>query len=207
MASATDVDVIREAIKGALADLHTCLPGQIVVYNPAKQTATVAPVIKRQMKKADGSKAHELIPPIHNVPVLFPRGGGTSILWPLVTGDGVLLVFSEAATAQWRSTGQISEPGDTRRHELSYAFAIPGVAPTTNPVTPPNVGNEILVTPSTHMRVGGLTADFVSLDQLVQACVNYAIANHVHSTGMGPSGNGVLAGALPSTAASKLKSE
>lgn len=162
----SDVDVIREGIRVALEDVHTCMPGVVATFNPATQTANVAPVLKRPIKKADGTLTHETIPILHNIPIIFPRGGGTAIQWPLLPGDGLVLFFSEAATAQWRSTGQLSEPGDLRRHDLSYAFAIPGVAPMSNPLVPP-VGPEVLITPSTWVRVGGLSAQFVADSTLV----------------------------------------
>lgn len=49
--------------------------------------------------------------------------------FPLEPGNHVTLVFSEAATGQWRSTGEISEVGDVRRHSLGYPTALPGAHP------------------------------------------------------------------------------
>jgi hypothetical protein len=160
-------EVLTAAIDARLLDLHTCLPGRVQGYNPATQTADVVPVVKRAVATSDGSTKHEDLPVIHNVPVVFPRGGGCSIQFPLSAGDHVWLMFSEAAMAHWRSTGQISAPGDLRRHDLSYPVALPGIGPMTQPLTP-IVGNE-MVLDGAAIRLGGLTADYVALSTLVAA--------------------------------------
>ncbi len=135
----TTTDVIRGAIESRLLDLHTSMPGRVVTYDPLTQTADVQPVVKRAIGKYDGETEHEELPIIHNVPIEWPGGGGYAMQFPVLPGDHVWLIFSEAATAQWRSTGQVSEPGDLRRHDLSYACAIVINDPTTprGPLVPP----------------------------------------------------------------------
>ncbi len=137
----TTTDVIRSAIESRLLDLHTSIPGVVVSYNPLLQTADVQPVVKRAIATYDGDTEHETLPVIHNVPIEWPGGGGFAMQFPVQPGDNVWLIFSEAATAQWRSTGQVSEPGDLRRHDLSYACAIwvRGTdAEALGPLLPPN---------------------------------------------------------------------
>lgn len=121
----TDAELIRAAIESRLIDLHTSMPAVVVVYNPLLQTVDVQPVIKRALESQSGEIVHETLPIIHNVPMQWPGGGGYAMQFPILPGEHVWLIFSEAATAQWRSTGQLSEPVDLRRHDLSYACAIP----------------------------------------------------------------------------------
>jgi len=98
-------------------------------YDAATQTAEVVPVVRSAAPNLDGSTTPEDLPVIPNVPVAWPRAGGYYLHFPLTVGDHVLLVFSEAAIAQWRGSGETSDPGDLSRHDLSYPFAIPGIAP------------------------------------------------------------------------------
>lgn len=215
--SPNENDVTRAAINVALSELHTSLPGTVKTFDRDTQTVSVQPMVKRAIKRLNGDLTHETLPIVQNVPVMFPRGGGCSIQWPISEGDAVLLVFSEAATAQWRATGQISEPGDLRRHDLSYAYAIPGGAPGGDELTAPT-GTEMLITPTSHLRVGGPTADFVALAEKVMTEMNKirtAHNNHTHTvtvTGSATTQSGTTAaptnmGSLSSVASSTLKAE
>lgn len=125
----TLAEVISGAIDSRLLDAHTALPGRIKSYDATTQTAEVVPVIRNAAPRKDGGIALEDLPVIPNVPIAWPRGGGYYLHFPIAPGDHVLLVFSEAAIGQWRATGETSEPGDVRRHSLSYPFAIPGISP------------------------------------------------------------------------------
>jgi hypothetical protein len=163
----TDAQIIRAALDARLLDVHTSMPAVVRAYNPALQTVDAEPVIKRAVPKSDGSTAHEKLPVVYHVPVCWIRGGGFSLQFPLAPGDHVLLNFSEAATAQWRATGQISEPGDLRRHELSYAFAHPGIAPVLRALLPPPPGAAKLET-SGDLHIGNpLLTQYVALANLV----------------------------------------
>jgi hypothetical protein len=122
-------EVIRTAIDSRLLDVHTALPGRVKSYDATTQSAEVVPVIRNAAPRDDGGSELEDLPVIPNVPIAWPRGGGYYLHFPIAPGDHVLLVFSEAAIGQWRESGELSEPGDLTRHDLSYPFAIPGVAP------------------------------------------------------------------------------
>jgi hypothetical protein len=67
----------------------------------------------------------------------------------------VLLVFSEAATGLWRTTGEVSEPGNLERHGLSSAFAIPGIGPDAAALPDAPTGTEVVlvVPPGGKLRV------------------------------------------------------
>jgi hypothetical protein len=166
----TEAELLRLALDSRLLDVHTCMPGRVLTYNPLTQTANVVPVVRRAIAREDGSYAHEDLPVLHNVPVIFPRGGGCSFVLPIATGDHVWLMFSEAAMAQWRSTGQLANPGDVSRHDLSYPVALPGMFPTGGEVSADGLplGSEAVVT---ELRVGGPLADFVALAAKVDTII------------------------------------
>lgn len=121
--------VIRGAIEAHALELHTAMPGKVLSYDAAAQTADVQPVLRRPMRDVDGERVVEDLPVIPNVPVMFPRTAGAFISLPVAAGDYVLLVLCEGSIDAWRATGEVSDPGDERRHNLSHAVAIPGVFP------------------------------------------------------------------------------
>lgn len=162
----TLAEVIRGAIDGKLIAVHTALPGRVKTYDRTKQVADIIPVIRGVIFTEDDEPVLEDLPVIPNVPVGWLRGGGYSLQFPLNPGDHVLLVFSEAATGQWRSTGQTSEPGDLRRHDLSYPFAIPCCAPDADALDAIGADEAVIDGPST-IRLGGTSAEFVALSTKV----------------------------------------
>jgi hypothetical protein len=121
----TEAELLREAIASALTDVHTSIPARVVSYDAATQTADCEIVILRAEQGESGATVHETYPIVPNVPVGWPSGGGYSLQFQLEAGDGVWLVFSEAAIAQWRETGDISPPGDLDRFDISYPIALP----------------------------------------------------------------------------------
>lgn len=161
----TLAEVIREAITSRLLDVHTALPGRVEKYDAATQTADVLPMVVRSVPARAGGYDTEELPVIPNVPLAWPRGGGCALHFPIEKGDFVLLVFSEAATSQWRESGDLSEPGDLRRHHLSYPFAIPGIAPNAGKLADAPASDEavVLVPSGGSLRVStpGATAPAV----------------------------------------------
>lgn len=119
----TDTEVLRVAIEAALNETHTCLPAVIESFDATTQTAKVNPSIRRIIYSGDKIN----IPPIINVPVMFPSSGGFSLTFPVSSGDEVLLVFSERSIDTWLQSGGIQDPLDRRKHDYSDAVAIMGI--------------------------------------------------------------------------------
>lgn len=120
--AATPEDAMRAQIKGELADVHTSMPGIVVSFDPAKQTAVVQPAIKRVWVE-DGPLP---LPQCVDVPVSFPRGGNFIFTFPIAKSDEVLLHFSKWAIDDWWDRGGVREPSEVRQFDLSDAFAAPG---------------------------------------------------------------------------------
>lgn len=224
-AEPTLAEIMRRAIDSRMLDVHVALPGRVESYDPSKQTCEVLPMVRRAIADTEGNTQHEDLPKLPNVPVLFPRSAAFSATWPLAKGDFVLVVFCSSAIGQWRETGEVSNPVDLRRHDLSHAIAIPGIAPKGSTI--PTASDAALLEVSgtaTHVQVGAGSAEFVSRDDKVQARLGElfdAITNAVPKPG-GLDGGAqfktqLLAaltsagwsstGTSPTTAATKLKSE
>lgn len=112
--------VIQAGIDAALKELHTSLPGEVVSFDPAEQTADIQIAIKR---KQSGELVN--IPVLRDVPVRFQRVSGYTITLPVKPGDNVLVIFSERSIDTWLASGGIQDPADKRKHSFSDAFAFP----------------------------------------------------------------------------------
>lgn len=120
-------DVVQAFIEQALAEVHTAMPGRVERYDAGTQRATVLPLVRYPNPQPDGSVEYEDLPPLAEVPVLFPRAGGFFVALPVEVGDTVLLVSQETAVGHWEAgDGGVSFPGDLRRHHLAHCVCLPG---------------------------------------------------------------------------------
>ncbi|MBC3540665.1 Gp138 family membrane-puncturing spike protein [Rufibacter sediminis] len=118
-------DLLRQAMTSRLADVRVAMPAAIVEYDFKTQKASVKPLINRRY--ADGRISE--FPVINNVPVVFPRSGGASLTFPVVSGDTVLLLFCDRSIDAWTNSGGTVNQDDNRMHSLNDAVAIPGLIP------------------------------------------------------------------------------
>jgi hypothetical protein len=110
-------NAIRIAIEAHMLEVHTALPANVLAYDPVTRSATVQPAITRPIEGQALRAVYEKIQTIPNVPVLLGAG--------LAPGDKVLLVFSEADSQKWESSGGIQNPTDQTRHGLGSPFCVP----------------------------------------------------------------------------------
>ena len=114
-------DAIEAAVAGKLGEINTIMPGRVVSYDATRNRAVVQPVLPKML--ADGST---LAPPaIHEVPILWPTGGGAVITLPLQAGDEVWLEFSQRSLEGWLA-GNDAAPDDPRQFDLTDCVARPG---------------------------------------------------------------------------------
>jgi hypothetical protein len=117
-----------------ISNIHTAMPGEIVSFDPLTQTATIQPSLQRLLEGADGA---ENLPPIEDVPVCMPGGGGFWINLDLAAGDTGIIIWSERSIANWLTLGGQADPDDTRKFDLSDAMFIPGINPLVGVLVPP----------------------------------------------------------------------
>jgi len=115
----TERDVIQ-------SQLRVALPGIIQSFDPDTVTAVVQPAIRYIEQDNDGGTSTSDYPLLVDVPVVFPRGGGCTLTFPVKPGDECLVIFADRCIDFWWQSGGVQEPVDSRMHDLSDAFAIVG---------------------------------------------------------------------------------
>lgn len=125
----TTEELIRAWIEHHLTDVHVARPARVQAYDAATQTADLVPLVRGAVELPDGTIAHEDLPVLPCVPVLWPRTGDHFIAFALQPGDTGLVVFCDAAIGHWRAStdGGVTDPGDLTRHSLSHGVFVPGL--------------------------------------------------------------------------------
>lgn len=118
-------DAIRQAVLYQLSNIHTALPGEIISYDYTTQSASIQPLLNKVWSYGDPTP----MPILENVPVIFPRAGGASLTFPVVSGDTCLLLFIERSVDLWKTSGGQVSPDDPRKFNLSDGVAIMGLSP------------------------------------------------------------------------------
>lgn len=113
-------------IGAVMSALRVAMPGIVQSFDPDAVTAVVQPAIRGQEPAPDGGSQSTVLPLLVDVPVVFPRGGGCTLTFPVSAGDECLVVFADRCIDFWWQSGGIQEPVDTRMHDLSDAFCIVG---------------------------------------------------------------------------------
>ncbi len=172
-------EVIEAAIATALDRVHVAIPGVIVSYNAATQTAAVAPSVSLPIRTLEGAPSYMALPTIPDVPVQWPSGGGYFVAFGLVPGDPVVLVFSDVPAGEYLATGNTSDPTDTRRHSMGYPVAIPGgmrpdpkalqSAPVAGVVIGKDGADAQIVIDATDVRIGRGATEPLALGDKVDA--------------------------------------
>ncbi|CDG20702.1 conserved protein of unknown function [Xenorhabdus poinarii G6] len=108
------------------AGLYVALPCIIQSFNASAVTVTAQPAIRWSVTNSEGKTESVALPLLVDVPVIFPRGGGVTLTFPVKSGDECLVIFADRCIDYWWQNGGIQEPVDPRQHNLSDGFAIVG---------------------------------------------------------------------------------
>lgn len=121
--------LLSVAIDGKLFQTWTALPGEIVEFDTVTQLAKIQPSVRMQFTKPNNEVEHVNLPLLINVPVQFPGAtSGFKITFPLQKGDTGLLIFCSRSIDNWIISGEVQNQTVRRKHDLSDAIFIPGVA-------------------------------------------------------------------------------
>ncbi|MCC7907759.1 translation initiation factor IF-2 [Klebsiella pneumoniae] len=119
-------EVLASERKVLSEQMRVALPGIIQSFDPESVTAVVQPAIRYIERDNDGNTSTQDYPLLVDVPVIFPRGGGCTLTFPVKEGDECLVIFADRCIDFWWQSGGIQEPVDGRMHDLSDAFCIVG---------------------------------------------------------------------------------
>lgn len=106
--------------------LRVAVPGIIQSFDPDTVTCTVQPAVNGSVPDEAGAESTEGLTLLVDLPVIFPRGGGVTLTFPIKAGDECLVIFSDRCIDFWHQSGGNGDPVDERQHDTSDAFVIVG---------------------------------------------------------------------------------
>ena len=171
----SDADLLKEAIRAQLVEINTWMPGEVVTFDSAAQTASIQLCLEREV--LDEFNA---IVQLDEVPLVVQSAGGFSVTFPVAAGDPCMVFFAQRGIDNWYLDGGCQKQATRRHHHLSDAVFMPGLkaAPdalggydTSNFVIRTDDGaNQFCMTPSGQFALSNGTAELVSIvDELAQA--------------------------------------
>lgn len=108
------------------SSLRVAVPGIIQSFDPDTVTCTVQPAVNGSVPDETGAVSAEGITLLVDLPVIFPRGGGVTLTFPVKVGDECLVIFSDRCIDFWYQSGGTGDAVDERQHDTSDAFVIVG---------------------------------------------------------------------------------
>lgn len=119
-------EMLRVALDGFKAGIWTSVPGIVQKYDDNQITVDVQPVYKIPVRDVNGNITQTVMPLLMDCPVMFPRGGGFTLTFPIKKGDECLVVIADRCIDFWWQSGGIQPTRDLRMHDLSDGFAFMG---------------------------------------------------------------------------------
>lgn len=123
-------EIQRRVFKALQSRLWTAIPGIVDSVDLVNMKCAAQPTIQGLFPNQDGSGTYSLKNPpvIADCHLVLLGGGGMFVEVPLAHGDEVLLVMAARSIDNWYANGGVQPPSEIgRMHNLSDAFAIPGI--------------------------------------------------------------------------------
>lgn len=170
-------EALEEMFWQKACDLRMAIPCQVVSFDSSRQTVKVQVAILENLK-LNGVPTPVAIPPMEDVPVCLPRGGGMTLTFPIKPGDQCLVVFADMCIDAWYQSGGVNNNQmKRRRHNLSDGMAIFGVWDQTRVLT-------AYSTTATQLRTDdGVTLIDVTPNLVTIKSVNIKLQGDVEVTG------------------------
>ena len=116
----------REKLRSdVMFNLRCCIPCIVQSYDPGKGTVECQPAIREKIINQNEEIEYQNLPLLLDVPVVFPSTDSWSVSFPLKIGDECLVFFSDLSIDNFWEKGNVQNPIEDRRHDLSDGFAIP----------------------------------------------------------------------------------
>lgn len=154
-----DVEAMQLILDGRQVGIWTALPCIVRSINFSTMTISAQPAIQAGVSDENGNVKLVNLPLLLDVPIVFPSAGGFTITLPIAVNDEVLIVFSSRCMDSWfQSGGYENAPMESRMHDLSDGFCIPG------PKSLPNIISNISTTGAQIRNNAGTTYVEISGD-------------------------------------------
>jgi hypothetical protein len=125
----TTEEIVGQGLDQLKASVYLRMPGSVITYYPATQTADVQPMVNDPRTNLDtDAVAFETWPVLQGVRVAWPRFGNFTLCGPLNQYDAVVLeAFDLDPTTVWTQgrSGNPVNPADVRRLSGNYWSARP----------------------------------------------------------------------------------
>lgn len=121
--------LINDKIAQAKTSIYTGMPGKIIAYDAATQSCTAQPIFQT---------GDMPMPPVYQVPVIFPAGGGAVMTFPVKPGDLCWLAHSMFPIGDFitGSGDTVADNNMTRSHDISECVAYVGFGTLVNNYNP-----------------------------------------------------------------------
>lgn len=131
-------ETLRMALDWRASRIWTSLPCVVTAVTRAGNCIEAQPAINGRIRKQDQTWTYVQLPKVVDCPIQWPGGGGLTLVFPIVPGDEVLVLFSARCIDSWFANGFVvpvgssainpaNNPPEWRMHNLSDGYAIPGV--------------------------------------------------------------------------------
>lgn len=114
-------DAIQFVFNQLMKNIFVSVPGIIETYDQEKKRCRVRPAINIRFTSGDTDLPSSIV----NVPVVWPSGGGFSLLSPLPAGAPVSIHFSQRGITKFKETFEQADPGNGV-FDKEDAYVIPG---------------------------------------------------------------------------------
>ena len=118
----TERDRLKDDV---MFNLRCCIPCIVQSYDSEMGTIECQPAIREKIINQNEEIEYLNIPLLTNVPVVFPSNEEYQISFPISKGDECLVFFSDLSIDNFWEKGNVQNPIEDRRHDLSDGIAIP----------------------------------------------------------------------------------
>lgn len=119
-------EAMRVILDSLQSQLWTALPCIVNSVNLTEMTIEAQPTIQGSITDEKGVVTFVNMPLLVDVPICFPSAGGFILTLPIKAGDEVLVILASRCIDAWWQSGGIQKPMESRMHDLSDGFAVPG---------------------------------------------------------------------------------
>lgn len=106
-------------------NMRCCIPCIVQSYNTANGTVECQPAVREKIINQSEEIEYKNLPLLINVPVVFPSSDSWSVTFPIKKGDECLVFFSDLSIDNFWEKGNVQNPVEDRRHDLSDGMAVP----------------------------------------------------------------------------------